>query len=95
MQGKESQKQYKKIRQIGQGGYGKILLIEDLRDMKTYALKKMSIDVKSLEKDRCGIYLHPRNKDTPGTGSPQYHQGRRTRYRTFSLRTIPMTPLSV
>ncbi len=38
-------KQYKKIRQIGQGGYGKILLIEDLRDMKTYALKKMSVDV--------------------------------------------------
>ncbi len=42
---KESKK-YNKIKLIGRGGYGKIYLIEDKKDSKEYALKKMSINVK-------------------------------------------------
>jgi len=36
---------YKKVKMIGRGGYGKIYLIELLKDHKRYALKKMSIRV--------------------------------------------------
>lgn len=89
---RENPKQYKKIRQIGQGGYGKILLIEDLRDLKTYALKKMSIDVGSKEKIRRGVHLDQRNQDSSGTGPPEHHQGMPNRSLTSSLRTIPTTP---
>lgn len=41
----ETSKSYKKLKEIGEGGYGKILLVEDLVDHQTYALKKMRTDV--------------------------------------------------
>ena len=42
---KEDISRYKKLKEIGEGGYGKIILIEDLIDHQTYALKKMKVDV--------------------------------------------------
>ena len=41
----DENKRYKKIKDVGEGGYGKILLIEDYKDHQTYALKKMKVDV--------------------------------------------------
>jgi serine/threonine protein kinase len=43
----EQVRNYKKIRDIGQGGYGRIELVEDLRDHKTYAIKKLPVNVVS------------------------------------------------
>jgi len=41
---KKSEK-FIKIKQIGQGGYGKILLIKDSITSELFALKKMKVDV--------------------------------------------------
>ena len=45
MQGEDHSSKYKKLKLIGKGAYGKIYLIELLRDHKRYALKKMKITV--------------------------------------------------
>ena len=47
MQGEELNTRYKKLKMIGRGAYGKIYLIELLKDHKHYALKRMKIQVGS------------------------------------------------
>ena len=39
-------RRYREIQEIGQGAYGKIYLVENLKDHKEYALKKMLINVR-------------------------------------------------
>lgn len=41
----KDKKRYREIKEIGKGAYGMIYLVENLKDHKEYALKKMLINV--------------------------------------------------